>query len=451
MVRFDDSLPALASVVASVLGAEILRAGTVLRDAAGCLAFFAPRPLAEEEAERLTQALRQALGPYARPDRVVAGSNDYGAAAVSGDASAITVGGGEHAIRLVDRRLVGADWLRAPAPPASPPPRVVFTSIKGGVGRSTALAVVAAHQASRSRRVLAIDLDLEAPGLGALLLTPETSPEFGMIDALVEGGLAPLDDAFLADLISPSEVAGGRIDVLPAIGARSLRNPADVLAKLARAYAEKVQPDGSVLTILDQVRVLVDRLAEPARYDVVLIDARAGLHETTASSVLGLGAEVLLFGLDEPQTFQGYAMLLAHLARLAPPDAPIPEWISRLTMVQGKAAVDAEERAGFVQRCQDLFVEVRLGFPLLAAPTEVPVPGGSLKDVPWDDEQPDEAVLPAAPAFQSPLAVLLDSRYQGFDPLRKADLLSEAVYRTTFGSLIDHVSEIVAAAEEEDT
>ncbi len=156
-VRFDDSLPALASVVASVLGAESLRAGTVLRDAAGCLAFFAPRPLAAEEAERLAQALRQALGPYARPDRVVAGSNDYGAAAVSGDASAITVVG-EHAIRLVDRRLVGADWLRAPAPPAPPPPRVVFTSIKGGVGRSTALAVVAAHQASRSRRVLAIDL-----------------------------------------------------------------------------------------------------------------------------------------------------------------------------------------------------------------------------------------------------------------------------------------------------
>ena len=74
------------------------------------------------------------------------------------------------------------------------------------------------------------------------------------------------------------------------------------------------------------------------------------------------------------------------------------------------------------------------GFPPLAAPTEVPVPAGSLQDIPWDDEQPDEAVLPAGPAFQSPLAVLLDSRYQGFNPLRKADLLSEAVYRTTFGS-----------------
>jgi len=276
IVRFDDSLPALAKVVEETLGKEALEAGTVLRDAMGCLAFFAASPLDEEAAPRLSRALRSALGAYARPDRVVAGSDDYGAAAVREDPSALRLSVGDLHVRLVDRRLAGADWLRAPVIVAPPPPRFVFASLKGGVGRSTALTVVAAHLASQGRRVLAVDLDMEAPGLGALLLTPETLPEFGVIDALVENGLSGLDGPFLTDLVGASELAsgGGRIDVLPALGARSFQNPADVLAKIARAYVEDVRPDGSVQTILDQVRSLIDQFADPTRYDAILVDAR---------------------------------------------------------------------------------------------------------------------------------------------------------------------------------
>ena len=107
-------------------------------------------------------------------------------------------------VRLLDRRLVGADWLLAPAKPSPPPPRFVFASIKGGVGRSTALAVAAADLASRGQRVLVIDLDLEAPGLGPMLLDDSTLPEFGTLDALVENGLSGLDNTFLRDLIGPS-------------------------------------------------------------------------------------------------------------------------------------------------------------------------------------------------------------------------------------------------------
>ncbi len=171
-------------------------------------------------------------------------------------------------------------------------------------------------------------------------MTPDTLPEFGIIDALVENGLSGLDEGFYADLVGPSVLAsrGGRIDVIPALGRRSLENPANVLAKIARAYVEDVRPDGTVATILDQVRNIIDHLAQPTRYDAVLVDARAGLHETTASALLGLGAEILLFGLDEPQTFQGYAVMLAHLAHFAPRGASAPEWVERLTMVQGKAS-----------------------------------------------------------------------------------------------------------------
>ena len=448
-MRFDDSLPRLANTLATELGEQALSAGLVLRDAVGRLAFFAATPLDEGTVERLSTKLRQELGVYARTDRVVAGANEFGVAELFGEPSmrSITVAG--RRIRFVDRRLVGADWLRMPAPPASGPSRVVFASLKGGVGRSTALSVVAAHLSAHGRRVLAVDLDLEAPGLGAVLLNAETLPQFGMIDALVENKLSTLDERFFVDLVGPSGLADnrGRIDVIPAFGSRSIKNPGDVLAKLARAYAENVRPDGTVSTILDQVRSVIDHFADSAVYDVILLDARAGLHETTAAAVLGMGAEVLLFGLDEEQTFQGYAALFAHLAQFLPPEGVSPEWIERLTMVQGRAPVDAEGRAEFGQRCLDLFRMTGLD----RYPTEkagiVQFPAEPFKDVPWDDSASDDEVLPHEGSLREPLAVLDDPRFARFDPRKSRDLLSEAVYRTSFQSLTDRIDTVLKSAE----
>lgn len=184
--------------------------------------------------------------------------------------------------------------MRPPLPAIEDPApaRFVFASLKGGVGRSTALSVAAAHLAARGGRVLAVDLDLEAHGLGSVLLTHKTLPEFGVVDVLVENGLQELGDSFYADLVGPCSLAvgGGRIDVMPAFGARSRRNPAEVLAKLSRAYTEDIATSGAVATIRDQVSSLIERYASPQQYDAIFVDARAGLNETSASAVTGLGA-----------------------------------------------------------------------------------------------------------------------------------------------------------------
>jgi hypothetical protein len=337
---------------------------------------------------------------------------------------------------------VGADWLRRPAPLASSPPRFVFASLKGGVGRSTALAVAAAALAATGMRVLAIDLDMEAPGLGAMLLDEGTLPKFGIVDALVENGFGSLDDTFMADLVGPSALASrhGRIDVVPAFGSRSLAHPGDVLAKLARAYAEDPREDGTPATLLDQVSELVDRLADERRYNAVLVDARAGLHESTASAILGLGAHVFLFGLDEPQTFQGYEFLLAHLARLAGPDSTA-DWPGRLTMVQGRAPLDEGLRAGFADKCRELFERSGLA-PSARPATDVQLPAEPFHNVPWDDNDQlsDEELLPSEEISpKQPLAILDDPRYSNFAPAKRRDLLQEAVYRSTFGPFVDQI------------
>ena len=450
-IRFDDSLPTLVRLVAEQLGDDALRSGVVLRDTVGRLAFFSSTELDDATRGELSTRLSSALGPYARTDRVVAGADDFGASEVLSDPSALTIKIENHILRLVDRRLVGADWLRIPEPAAPPPPRFVFTSLKGGVGRSTALSVAAADIASRGRRVLAIDLDMEAPGLGAMLLDKTTVPEFGLIDALVEYGLSPLDDSFLADLVGPSALADrrGRIDVIPAFGRRSLQNPADVLAKIARAYTEKVRGDGTVATILDQVRMLVDSFTDSKSYDAILVDSRAGLHETTASAVLGLGADVFLFGLDERQTFQGYEALFAHLARFLSSEYPAPEWLERITMVQGRAPADTQARQAFAENCRALLTRVGLIRSAHAASTAVMLPAAPFKDVPWDEDAPDEELDLQEPSEpRDPVAILEDERFRLFQPTRQHDLLSESLYESSFGMFLDRIRDAFGVDQE---
>lgn len=449
IVRFDDSLVLLAEVVKDELSEIALSSGVVLRDTTGRLAFFSASNLGAEKVAALTEKLQNKLGYYARTDRAVADLSAYGVAEILEDQSIVTIHVGDYKIRLIDRRLAGADWLRAPVRQAPPPPRFVFSSIKGGVGRSTALAIVAADLASRGLKILAVDLDIEAPGLGSILLDDDALPEFGLLDALVENGFAPFDETFLADLISPSKLAGhrGRIDVMPVLGRRSLSNPAEVLAKIARAYAENIDDNGNVATVLDQVSSLIDKFSDHRRYDAILVDARAGLHETSASAILGLGAEVFLFGLDEPQTYHGFKILLSHMA-LFKVDNQFPEWLSRLTIVQGKAPAEASSRQAFSEKCRDLLIEVGLGPQAAASEVEV-LPTNNAFNVTWDDDIKDEEVLPSEELlYLESIAIIDDARYKSFNPLVKRDLIENGIYSSSFRQILDKINSSLPANQD---
>lgn len=448
MIRFDDSLLAFANIIEAELGGDALANGVALRDLTGRLAFFAAQSLNADTIEKVSQLLKSQLGSYVREDRALVSCKDIGARHVLEAKNIFVVNAGEHKIRLLDRRLVGADWLLAPAEPSPPPPRFVFASLKGGVGRSTAIAVTASDLASRGQRVLAIDLDLEAPGLGAMLLDERTLPEFGTLDALVENGLSGLDDAFLSDLVGPSALAGGngRVDVMPVFGRRSMDNPSDVLSKIARAYSEDVDADGNIFSFRSQVATLIQHFSDPTRYDAILIDARAGLHESTAASFLGLGADVLLFGLNEPQTFQGLKALFAHLALFVGNDGRTPEWLSQLTLVQGKSSLKSDQRETFADRCRDIAAGVGL-IPRYSMRSLMASPAEPFNNVPWDDSIPDDLLFSDQDeTIGTPVSVLDDLNYRGFDPFARRDLLSQKVYSAAFGSLLDLIRTSVARA-----
>lgn len=424
-IRFDTSLPQLvASLKAAYHGNLAAAEPVVIRDFEGRLGVILDIPAADLDG--LNSAVAERLGPYARPEDPVRGLNSAGISRIVEEAHAAPVLEIEGVnIRLLDRRIVGADWMARPVLEPGSVPRIAFVSIKGGVGRSTALAIAATHLAQAGLRVLTVDLDLEAPGLGATLLKPEELPTYGVVDWLVENGISGIDGTFRADCIGKSSLLDG-ISVVPAFGSQTLAHPADALAKIARASLEDTR-EGTPLPLRHQLQEMLNSFEASGDYDVVLIDGRAGLHETTAAPVLGLGAKVLLFGINEPQTFQGYAFLLAHIRERIPGGK---EWEENAWFVQAKADPGDAEIAQ--ERFNDLWSteEGPLAQPEKLGPDDL--------DLVWADSD----TLP--PLSQDPvplLRILNDERYRSFNPVENRVQLDKLLVRSTFGALLDWLDE----------
>ncbi|MEY4978134.1 MAG: hypothetical protein RLZZ352_404 [Pseudomonadota bacterium] len=209
---------------------------------------------------------------------------------------------------VIDRLATEGNWSTI-APVSSAAPRVVFFSIKGGVGRSTAMAAAAWSLAQQGQRVLVLDLDLESPGLSSSLLPNERRPRYGITDWLVED-LVGNGDAVLAEMVASSTLSrDGDIDVVPAHGAV----PGEYVSKLGRAWMPKITPDGRREPWSQRLQRLLNQLEAQLKPDVILIDSRAGIDEVASACVTDLGASlVLLFAIEGEQTWSGYRILFQH-------------------------------------------------------------------------------------------------------------------------------------------
>ncbi|MFA7264591.1 MAG: AAA family ATPase [Caulobacter sp.] len=440
-ITFDDSLGTLVGSLSKSLGNTALKGLVVIRDATGFLSAVLATTVADEKLSAAEEGLREALGPYARTDALLRGSAGIGAARLLEEAARRPpVKIHDIELQLLDRRVVGLDWLCSPQPSTSGCPRIVFWSLKGGVGRTTALCVIASHFSRLGLRVLAVDFDLEAPGIGTMLLASGEVPPFGVLDYLVESGVGPIGEEFITDMIGDSALGskGARVAVIPAVGQRTLDNPQNALGKLSRAYIENVLDEGEPLTLSQQLSRLLDRVEKSGAFDVILVDARAGLHESAAAALLGLGAETLLFGIDQPQTFLGYRLLFAHLAQFEV-DAE-DDWRDRFHFVQAKAPGRDDERREAAQHFEALY-------ELLTA-SETPDVSPVTEDLSADDfamTWAEDGALVEKTGFEpSPVThIIEDGRYRDFDPLKNGDLLDPDVYQLSFRPLLDAVDSLV--------
>lgn len=214
-------------------------------------------------------------------------------------------------IFVIDRLASEATWSSIGAQAGGAIPRVVFYAMKGGVGRSTAVAACATALAQAGRRVLVLDLDLESPGLSASLLPPDRQPAFGITDWLVED-LVNNGEAVsgaLSALCPLSGASGGEIRVVPAHG----KEPGEYLSKLGRIWMPKFVEGGRRQVWSERLERLIQELEQEHQPDMVLIDSRAGIDEVASACITDLGASrIYLFALDSPQTWQGYRLLFQH-------------------------------------------------------------------------------------------------------------------------------------------
>lgn len=233
--------------------------------------------------------------------------------------------------------------------------RVVFYSYKGGVGRTTALVHAGFHLARRGKRVVLVDMDVEAPGLHRLLpRTDGVHSKLGLVDYLWERQVKPEEDAggrFTTSLISTG--SADRVGIAyavedPVSRAQIYVVPAGV------ACAEYVQRLGTlsyrdVLSRSDDAwSRFEEELKDQLDPEVVLIDARTGLGEWGGLSLLRLADEACIVMFPSEQNVEGVAFVRSLLSEavglpsqlvFSPvPEGPIGQELSlRVTPLLGLA------------------------------------------------------------------------------------------------------------------
>ena len=319
-VRFDD----IRELVVDAVGRSGPIPGEIgpiclVRNLYGKVSISAPEDVEGDNAvrqalERLAVRLREALGAHGAPagepvlfvDRALLYSLRDTAWKIPGASR----------VHFVDRLVTASGWWTVGGadadsagdgpPSVGIPARWTLYSVKGGVGRSTTAAVLAWELARTGRRVLVADLDLESPGLSAML-EPDRRPEFGVADWFVEDLVGQGERVFEHMTAAPrwTQDLDGDVRVVPAHGA----DAGEYLAKLGRVHMD------TDVAWTTRLRRLLERLESRFEPEVVLLESRSGLHDVAAATVTDLDAQVLLFAADSESHWTDYGLLFRHWQR----------------------------------------------------------------------------------------------------------------------------------------
>jgi len=189
------------------------------------------------------------------------------------------------------------------------PQVVTFYSFKGGVGRSTALGMVAISLANRNRRVVVIDFDLEAPGISILLksdtLIENGTVNYGVIDYLHQRHLTPTENIpTIEDCIHQVDLPGrGELFLVPA--GEYDENYVHRLADLDRKTWESFYRGST-----NPVEQLIHDIKDQVDPDVILIDARPGFNDTGAIALLDLADTGIICFTPTDQSFDGLRWII---------------------------------------------------------------------------------------------------------------------------------------------
>lgn len=227
---------------------------------------------------------------------------------------------GQNQVFTLDRRYSKEGWFSTDVEPVwkvdgQMPPIVSFYSYKGGVGRTTALAALAIQFARAGKRVLVMDFDLEAPGIGSVFSAGSAVPEAGILDFLLEHPV--VGNAFdPAEMLYSFDNQSVIKDGEPVFVAAAGTVDEWYLEKLGRlnyhGLFESLAPSQAQDSAL---KVLLHKLRAQSKPDLILIDSRAGLHDLGGLTLCGFAHWHVLFGLDSEQSWLGLRVAVARLGK----------------------------------------------------------------------------------------------------------------------------------------
>jgi hypothetical protein len=203
---------------------------------------------------------------------------------------------------------------------------ITFYSYKGGVGRSLVLANVAHYLAQFGQKVIALDLDLEAPGLHYKLLKTAES------GAGLKAGVVDLLDSFASEGAMPDDLSGylvnvpvapstkGSIALMPA----GLAPSPDYWRKLTQLSRQDMffrEHAPGIALFLE----LKERIREDFAPDFLLVDARTGITEIGGVATTVLADTVVALLLNTRENLEGARAVLRGLRHAPrPPGASAP-------------------------------------------------------------------------------------------------------------------------------
>lgn len=442
-VRFDTAFTNALNLLKAHLPALAPEGQPVLlvRDVLGCFRVLinAPPPAAKkhDEAEAFIDDFASALGQYApsAANTVQYLEDESPLNALFQQAEAWTPTGFPKHFKMLDRLVTGREWLLPQLPNAQPrPPRGVFFGLKGGVGRSTALTILAWHFSRLGKKVLVVDLDLESPGLGPMLL-PVSSPQegdtcvpgwpsFGIVDWLVEDAAGQADDELISDMYARSPLASNAdILVVPACGGLLDQQ---YLAKLSRAYLELPDENGEIQLFGNRLARLLDQLESHVRPDVVLIDSRAGLHDISSIALTRLGAHSFLFAVNTRQTWEGYRHLFRHWQRNPDQLRELRQHLSTIGALRPGASGDYLRE--FCEASADVFAEIY----------DEDTGDGAFNFPPYVEDAP-----------HYPIPIRAHGEYAVFEPLERSGQLDEDLIQFVFGDFLQAATDVLLSEAKE--
>jgi cellulose biosynthesis protein BcsQ len=177
---------------------------------------------------------------------------------------------------------------------------VTFYSFKGGVGRSTALGLVAGILATRNRRVVMVDFDLEAPGISILFqsdIEKMSGEHYGVLDYLHQRYLTPEEDIpKISDCIVQINLqTRGELFLVPVgdYDENYIHRLGDL--NMRSLYRRGKNP---VEQLMEDIKTQLDP-------DVILIDARPGFTDVGAIALFDLADTAFICFSPTEQSLEG--------------------------------------------------------------------------------------------------------------------------------------------------